>query len=557
MSIHTDDASPTAGRPQPTGPAQPPTLRSLLRRDELSLRLLTAEDALSDGALDRLISWVHSSDLPDPTPFLIDGNVLLTTGTQFQAAGVAEPDAAEAGTYVDRLVAHGVAGLGFGTEVARSGTPAPLVDACASRGLPLLEVPYRTPFIAVSRANADAIAAQVYSRSIWTLQAQRAISLAALRPDGLGATLAELSRQLDAWVGLYGAGGGLERAFPGMPEEGEAAELAQEVQSLLVGGRHASRNLRTAGRAYSLQTLGAAGELRGVLAIGRRGELDEESRQVAVYVVALAWLALQQNSDLVRARELLRSGLLNSLHGGDAELAGRIFAEMWGPLPQEPVRVAVVDIADTRPDTVSELLELWVSAHPGELFFATEDQTLVLCVPDGADEPMGMLVQRYGARVGMSDPAPYHEFTRAADQAMQALRHASDSPGVVAFAQLAESGVLAYLGNTDARAVAVKVLAPLRDHDRRRGTARTGGGSGAAGLTRTVRVWLECNCEYDAAAAELGVHRHTVRSRVDLAGDLLGLDLRTFAARADLWAAFAAVSDDYGGAGTISPRTSP
>ena len=56
--------------------------------------------------------------------------------------------------------------------------------------MPLFEVPYRTPFIAVARANAEAIAAQAYARRSWALAAQRAIALAALRPDGLGATVA-------------------------------------------------------------------------------------------------------------------------------------------------------------------------------------------------------------------------------------------------------------------------------------------------------------------------------------------------------------------------------
>ncbi|MGL1779453.1 PucR family transcriptional regulator ligand-binding domain-containing protein, partial [Vibrio parahaemolyticus] len=78
----------------------------------------------------------------------------LTTGTQFQGRG-----ATSAVDYVQRLTARGVAGLGFGTEVVRDGIPPELATACRDAGLPLFEVPYRTPFIAVARANAEAIAA--------------------------------------------------------------------------------------------------------------------------------------------------------------------------------------------------------------------------------------------------------------------------------------------------------------------------------------------------------------------------------------------------------------
>ncbi|MGG1909206.1 hypothetical protein AB1285_19240 [Microbacterium sp. NRRL B-14842] len=56
----------------------------------------------------------------------------------------------------------------------RSGTPEELIAACADQGIPLFEVPYRTPFIAVARAHSEAIAAQAYARRTWALDTQRA-----------------------------------------------------------------------------------------------------------------------------------------------------------------------------------------------------------------------------------------------------------------------------------------------------------------------------------------------------------------------------------------------
>ena len=67
-----------------TAPA-PPSLRALLARRDLHLRLV-ADGDLAPGILDRPVRWVHSSDLVDPTPFLSEGLVLLTTGTQFAEA---------------------------------------------------------------------------------------------------------------------------------------------------------------------------------------------------------------------------------------------------------------------------------------------------------------------------------------------------------------------------------------------------------------------------------------------------------------------------------------
>ncbi len=137
-----------------------PTLRTLLRHPELHLALETPEASLPAGALDRPLRWVHSSDLSDPTPFLADDLALLTTGTQFAQRGPAHQI-----EYVARLARRGVTALGFGTDVALPEIPRALRQACADTGIPLFEVPYGTPFIAIARAHAELIAAPQGARS--------------------------------------------------------------------------------------------------------------------------------------------------------------------------------------------------------------------------------------------------------------------------------------------------------------------------------------------------------------------------------------------------------
>ncbi len=151
-------------------------------------------------------------------------------------------DVAEA--YVGRLRHRGVVALGFGTEVVRAGTPATLVDACDALGLPLFEVPYETSFIAVAQANADAVSREANARNAWALAAQRAISLAAMRPDGLGATIAELSRQLDGWVGLFDLTGRLDRGFPdrAVPDADLDVLRSETLRLLRRGSGRASRS---------------------------------------------------------------------------------------------------------------------------------------------------------------------------------------------------------------------------------------------------------------------------------------------------------------------------
>lgn len=513
-------------------PGTAPTLNALLGRRELHLRLESDVAALESGALERPVRWVHSSDLADPTPFLSEGLVLLTTGTQFRGDGDELSGCAD---YVARLRARGVAGLGFGTEVVRDGIPPALAAACRDERMPLFEVPYRTPFIAVARANAEAIAAEAYARRSWALAAQRALSLAALRPDGLGATLAELARQLDAWVGLFDASGAPTREHPlGALDPVVADELRAEVGAVLRRGARAGSSLRIGDVPFTLQTLGRGGHLRGVIAIAA-GDLDQEGRGVVTAVVAMAGLALEQQQGFDRARTLLRSGVLQSLLTGDPALARRIARDLWGGLPAAPLVVALTDATTARSHAAAEWLELKADEQRGTLFFGRGDDGVVLVAAAADDGVLDEFARGFGARIGVSDAAGYEGFGAALNQARVARDRgpsaAADQPGdrgvVFRIGDLARRGVLAALEGAHAEALASAELAPLVAHDAAQGTA----------LVETLRAWLDADCSHEACARALGVHRHTVRARLALAQQLLGRDLASFAVRAELWAA--------------------
>ena len=69
----------TGGRPwRPS--SETPTLRALLARRDLRLRLDDEDGHRRRRRSTAPVRWVHSSDLADPTPFLSEGLVLLTTG---------------------------------------------------------------------------------------------------------------------------------------------------------------------------------------------------------------------------------------------------------------------------------------------------------------------------------------------------------------------------------------------------------------------------------------------------------------------------------------------
>jgi hypothetical protein len=484
------------------------------------------------------VSWVHSSDLVDPTPFLSEGQVLLTTGTHF-------PSESHAGyfyrDYISRLRARGIIGLGFGTDVIREGTPAELVRACSEQGLPLFEVPYRTPFIALIRFVADISAEDSYARASWALRAQRAISLAAIRPDGLSATLAELSIQLGSWVALFDSGGSLDRVFPAEAIDGPAIEAVQgDVARLLRKGQRSSATVSSGGETLTLQTLGAHGRLRGAIAIGGTSVRDHASEQVVTSVIALASLALEQNHALDRARGHLRSGLLHMLLNGETELVDGISAQMWGALPAAPVCLVIAEAPTDELDAIIEYLELRAEGKPSPVFYAVVDDTVVLCVQAAALSIVDVFAREFGVNAGVSAPAGYDELRRAWHQAEIALGDAKTTKGatdaaagVVRFDALAHRGMLAFVSGEDARELGSAILKPLLDHDAAEGSS----------LLESVRVWLTHNGQFEAAARELGVHRHTLRAWIAQAEQLLSRDLGSFQTRAEVWAAILAAEN--------------
>lgn len=510
----------------------PATIAQLLARPDLGLRLLTPNVS---AALDARIHWAHSSDIDDPTPFLAPGQVLLITR---------EPGEVE--SYVSRLVEHGIAGLGFGTEVVRAGTPDALVEACTRLGLPLFEVPYRTPFIAIARFVADRVAADTYARNTWALRASRAISLAALRPDALGAVLSELARQIERPVALVGADGELDRAYPaGALTAVERDAITAAAEPLLRARRRAAG---TAGggrgggagadggadvdgggsadgsETFALQTLGAAGRLRGVLAVGSAG-LDQAAQQVVTGVVALAGLALEQSRATDAARTRLRTAVWRALLAGDRALAETVAEPVLGALPSGPVRVAV--LGGTAIAAAADVLE----TRPG-LFFARDGHDLVVLEEDAAPSGLPELAARFDLRGGISAAGPLTELSSALAQASAARERADADRPLRGFDDIAGGGMLALLDTPDARAVATAAIAPLADADQ--------------DLPRALRVWLDHNGVYDVAARELGMHRHTLRTRVADAERILGVDLGSFAARADLYAALRAATRPRG-----------
>ncbi|SFD02030.1 PucR family transcriptional regulator [Streptomyces aidingensis] len=511
-----------------------PTLASLVQHPALKLEVLTGGDSL--GAE---VRWAHVSELADPVPYLEGGELLLTTGVK---AEVTDPAAMRG--YAGRLAGAGVVGLGFGVGIFHPGVPGALLAACREAGLPLLAVPRRTPFIAISKAVSAAIAQEQYRAVTAGFAAQRELTRAALSAGGHRALLEKLAAQVDGWTALYDATGAVGDFAPAWAER-RAAALGEEVRRLCRRPVPASAVVGAgapdgpAGDRVELQPVGGAAPPRAVLAIGTAGPPGTAARHAVQSAVSVLTLLTERSRALRDAERRLGAAVLHLLLSGEPEHARAIAGELYGGLLDAPLRIVVAEPAagagDDGPARFRAAMEA-VAARAGEHLLAVPDagRSVLVAAESGAvlAACAGYASDGDGRVVlGISGPAGPASADTACRQARQAVVMARRRGRTLARHDEVTAGpVLALVADDAVRAFADGLLRPLREHDAR----------GRGDLVASLRAWLGHHGQWDAAAAELGVHRHTLRYRMRRVEELLDRSLDDADVRMELWLALKA-----------------
>jgi PucR family transcriptional regulator, purine catabolism regulatory protein len=502
----------------------PINIAALVRQHSLGLSVLAGREALG-----RHITWVHASELVDPTPYLERGALLLSVGLWLgpgPAAGRADGDHVRA--YVDRLVRAGIVGLGFGVGLGHDAVPMPLVEAATARRLPLIQVPKRTPFIALSRTVWEVLAADRYAAVTRTSQAHQELTRAAVASgaEGLVRRIAEL---LDGWVVLLDAAGSVKHAAPaGAARQGPW--LAQELKRLRDVANPVSATLSVDGDQIVVQSLRPGRRTSGFLAVGTAHRPTPEQRNVINAAVALLTLMLAQATALRTAESRLRTTIFDLLTSGELDRAARLADDLWDGLPREPVRLLLVAGPRSGRADLVEIVDATATAEGERVFFANVADRVVITYSAGGhlrNRILAVARESGPLTLGESSEAELGDLARAHYEADQAL-HAGLRAGrrYTSFADIGASGLFALLATPQARAFAESLLRPLIDHD----------AAGRGDLVRSLGAWLEHSGQWDAAAAALGIHRHTLKHRMRRAEQLLGRDLGVTAVRMELWA---------------------
>lgn len=540
-------------------------LREVLARPQLRLTLLTGAECL-----DRPISRVYVTDLPDPRRYLSGGELVLT-GLMWRRR------AADSEAFVTACVDAGVAAIGAG-DAAYGGIPADLVRACRRHGLPLLEVPVEVSFRDVL---------EEISPSIW---AHRAHGLATVlgRQRGLlaamagGARLAELLPPVTADLGLVcwvlTPSGRLiagTRPLPG-------ATRRDLARAFLSATRLPAR-ATVDGQGYALLAVPGRPEHRlasWLLAYAEPAQaVDTQTVDAAIELVSLAGLERAQVDEASRLERRLANELVTSLvaNRDPTDLRARLLACGLPPDGAFSVLAARLTGLRTPPELAvavcTELLRALdvpaVVAAPGP-----DQDVSVLAVLAVVPAQVSALAQRLRDAMagltpglgpgwlaaGLSRPVPTVDaLAGAVAEARHALGVASaDAEGAAGAGSAAvpigpvnaaggpgaagggDRTRLVYAGElashllllaglpADARrAFRDRLLGPLVEYDR----------THSAELVRTLDTFLACSGSWARCAQLLHVHVNTLRYRVGRIERLTGRDLTSFEDRVDLFLA--------------------
>ena len=514
----------------------------------LTVRGLVAEMGLAlaageDGA-DVPLRWVHISELPDPTPWLSGGELLLTTGIQLDS----EERQRE---FVRLLSSRHLAGLGFGTGFDHAELPPAIVEEAAEASFPVFEVPYELPFIAITEKAFTRLVNEQYEVLQRGIAIHKRLERIVLEERGLDEVVRALAAATgSAVVVLSGRGDTIaakqfrrqlpEAALQGVAEQvrrrsaaalqgAEAAEFAPDHPELT--GRSLVLPVSTRGRGAPQAWLVAARDA------GALGDFERLILQQAVTVVALELMRQRAMRDTERrlAGDVLAEALTGRL--SDSELAVRM--RPFGVGSHAAVLV-FADDGDGATHAEADLDRFLADAAIGALVAARG--RLLCAVVDAADgfDPVGLAARARDAlapehgqlRAAASRVAPVGTLRRSFHEARCALEAAAlangSAPPVASYRDLGAFQLLLSLQDDDAlRLYCDSVLSPLEDATGEYGDE----------LIRSLEAFIEQNGQWERAARELYCHRHTLRYRIRRVEQLTGRDLSSARDRIEFWLA--------------------
>jgi purine catabolism regulator len=509
------------------------TVRSLL--DEFDLAL--ADEDVPDNP----IRWVHISELDDPTPFLSGGELLLTNGINLKTA-------ARQRRFVKLLADAGVAGIGLAIGLDHATLPPAMIEEASARDLPLFELPFELPFIAVTRWASTRLINEGYQALERSVEVHALLEGLVLAERGLPEVMRAIAESVSGAAMLLDDRGGelarhpQERGF----SQQAASDIRVEVNERSEAGRQAmfvAERGSLAGRAIAVPVpLGGSRGRGHWLVLARRsgtvGDLERLLARQAAMVVALEMM--RERAVRETERRLAGDVLAEALGGqlGDEELRGRL--QPFGIEGRVAVLLFELDESPDDPIVLGEALAVPALVAVN----AAAGRPLLCAIVDSGDrDPVELAREGRNALTASGRPVraaasratqvaalrrAFHEARCALEATAMANGHA---PEVASHRDLGAFTLLLSLQDDDAlRTYSENLLGPISE----------GEGEYGPELLRSLEAFIERNGQWERAARDLYCHRHTLRYRIRRIEELTGRDLSQAQDRIELWLALRA-----------------
>jgi purine catabolism regulator len=488
-----------------------PTLRALC--DSLPAQLAVIAPSPAPAVE---VEAVHVSELLEPARYLDGGELLITSGMSIS------PTAEACATYTRQLARARVAALAFGTGVIDPGVPRLLIQEAAAAGLPLLRVLPGTAFLSITRKYWQLRAEADQRELVRTLSSHRALVAASLGDGGESAIVRRLAAGVHGWAAQFSPAGDLLHAWPS-DRRGTAAGLSRRLGDLHIVNEGTTITLTAQDENVIVQPLSSSSGLLGLVAIGCAEPVTPAAAQLAMTAASLLTLKILHSRGLRRARREGTLAIFELLSAGNVSGARHIWAMSGHEPPQEPVRPVLL-----RGPQVSGFVEALESARDcaDHLLMSAEKDWLGWLLLNDTQAAREWLhakldpATQVGALVGA--PTPFNDLPVMMERLEQCEYRITDGGFTDLSAQ--PGSLLSQIGDTETRRWAQQRLGPLTHpaHET---------------LLHSVTCYLRARGEWEQAARELGVHRHTMRSRIARATEVLGADFTDPDTFSELWLA--------------------
>jgi PucR family transcriptional regulator, purine catabolism regulatory protein len=492
------------------------------------------------------IRWVASSEHEDPTPWLSGGELLLTTGYNLGTP-------ARQRRYVELLAGKGLAGLGFGIGFDHKRMPKAILESAREHQLPLFEVPYEMPFIAIIERAAGALVNEQFDVLERGTQVHERLERLVIEGGGLDEIVASTAAAIAGTALVQDAGGRELSRHPrrgGLDREA-ATTLALEIAAQPNNGAPASfapADNGLAERSLCVPVPGRAGgsPVAWMTVISDQPPLGEFERLIARQASIVVGLELMRERVVRETERRLAGDLLADALGGRLEadeLRGRLrpfgiggeAAVLVFELDDPPAAEAPLESALSEAGVPALVATSAAGGRPLLCAVVDADSTDPVGTARRAREALTGGPGRNGIRAAASRPASVGSLRRAFHEARCALEATSlaegEVPEVASHRDLGAFTLLLALQDDDAlRLYADGLLDPIE---------RTEGEYGGE-LLRSLEAFIENNGNWERAARQLYCHRHTLRYRIRKIEELTGRDLGRATDRIELWLALRA-----------------